>query len=320
MPTSGSYDYSRTAGQIINAALRKLGISSEGEDPSAKQLTDAMEDLNLLVKSWPANGIDLWRYEELTVFTEADKLIYSIGATGDKASFNAFKTEIATAASSTDLTITVDSDDNITNGDVIGIELDDGTLQWTTVNGVPAADVVTITDALTDDVAVDNHVYNYTSIAQRPLRIYDGRVKLGSDSEIPLRQLSRSDYKDLPSKESTGTPTQYFYNPLLTNGKLTVWPVSDSVQHRLLFSAQRQLQDLDATTDNLDFPQEWLKAIIWNLAVDMAPDYNIPTIDPATYDRLEARAQKYLDDVEDFDIENVSFQFAPAYEDYGGGE
>lgn len=307
--------------------MRKLGILAEGEVASADQATDALEDLNLLVKSWPANGIDLWRYKDLTVFIDvpasSDTLnpqFYKIGATGDEATFDSFKTEIATAASSGASTITVDDDDDITNGDNIGIELDDGTLQWTTVNGVPSSNVVTLTATLTDDVAVDNHVYSYTNIAQRPLRLYDGRLKINDGNEIPIVQISRGTYKSLPTKTTVGKPTQYYYDPQLDNGKLFIWPTSDSVKDTLLFSAQRQIADLDNASDNLDFPQEWLKAIIWSLAVDMAYDYQIPTTNPQHFQSLEARAAKYLEDVENFDVENVSINFMPSDEDVEGWE
>lgn len=320
MATSNSFDFNRTAGDIINAALRKLGILAEGEVASADQATDALEDLNLLVKSWPANGIDLWRYEELTVFTVKDKQSYLLGATGDEATFDSFKTEIATAASSGASTITVDSATNIPNGDNIGIELDDGTLQWTTVNGTPVGNVVTLTATLNAASAIDSHVYNYTNIAQRPTRLYNGRIKINDGNEIPIVQISRSSYMALPTKDTTSRPNQFYYDPQLDNGKLFVWPTSDSVKDTMLFSAQRQLQDLDELTNNLDFPQEWLKAIVWNLAVDMAYDYNLPTTDPALFQGLERRAEKYKEDVENFDVENVSINFMPSDEDVEGWE
>lgn len=320
MAVSNSFNFTRTAGQVIKDALRKCGLVAEGEEPSSGQLADGLVDLNLLVKSWPANGIDLWRYEELTVFTVVDKQSYNIGATGNEATFDAFKTEMATAAANGASTITVDSAKDITNGDFIGIELDNGTLQWTTVNGVPAANVVTLTNVLTDSAGIDNHVYNYTTIAQRPMRLYDGRLLQDNANEIPIVQISRGSYKALPIKDSSGSTSQFYYDPQLDNGKLFIWPTSDSVKDRLLFSAQRQLQDLDISTDNLDFPQEWLKAIIWNLAVDMAFDYNLPTIEPQFFQSLERRAAQYLEDVENFDVENVSINFMPSDEDVEGWE
>lgn len=312
MATSGSYNFTMTASDIIHAAFRKIGILAEGEELSTQQSTDALEDLNLLIKSWPARGIDLWRYEDLTVFLNTTSQSYSIGATGDKASFAAYKTELAAAGAASDSTITVDSDDNISNGDVIGIELDDGTIQWTTVNGAPASDVVTLTASLTGAAALDNHVYNYTSIAQRPLRLYDGRLVLADGNEIQLFPLSREEYMGLTTKSTSGKPTQYYYDPKLDNGKLYIWPVSESVQYYMKFSAQRQLQDIDSLTDNLDFPQEWLRAIVFNLAADIAFDYAVIDTNSAQYQTIERKAKELLEEVDDFDVENATIKFEPS--------
>lgn len=311
MTTSNSYDFSITAGEVVTSAARKLGIVAEGEELSTAAMADGLLDLNLLIKSFPVKGIDLWRYEELTVFLDTSSQSYLIGSTGDKASFNAYKTEIAAAASSGDSIITVDSDDNITNGDVIGIELTDGTIQWTTGNGVPAANVVTLTAVLTGATTIGNHVYNYTTIAQRPERIYDGRLKLYNDSEINLTSLSLSDYNKITTKSNASIPTSYCYVPLLDNGKLYVWGVNDNVRNRLVFAAQRQLQDIDAPTNTLEFPQIFLKAIIYNLAVDMAFDYSMIDINSRHYEALKQRADEFLVDAEDFDIENTSVTFSP---------
>lgn len=320
MATSGSVNFTRTAGQIIAIALRKAGLLAEGEVASADQSTDALEDLNLMVKAWPAKGINLWREEELVVYTVVDKQSYLIGSTGDESAFTNLKTELASDASSGASTITVDSDDDITNGDVIGVELDSGAIQWTTVNGVPSSDVVTLTATLTGDAGTDNHVYNYTTIASRPLRLDNGRLKINDSSEIPMVQISRNSYMNLPTKTSSGSATQYYYDPQLDNGKLFIWPTISTVKNRLFFTAHRQIEDLDATTNNLDFPQEWLRAIAWNLAVDIAFDYSVQRDNAPLYEKLEARAALYLEEVENFDIENVSVNFMPSDEDVEGWE
>ena len=59
----------------------------------------------------------------------------------------------------------------MSDADNIGIELDDGTIQWTTINGAPAGSTVTLTDALTDDVASGNAVYVYTAKTNRPMKL-----------------------------------------------------------------------------------------------------------------------------------------------------
>lgn len=65
------------------------------------------------------------------------------------------------AASNTDTTITVTDGTKWTSGDNIAVLQDDNTLHWTTVNSAPAGNVVTLTDALTDDVASGRWVTGY---------------------------------------------------------------------------------------------------------------------------------------------------------------
>jgi hypothetical protein len=226
-----------------------------------------------MVKAWQSEGIGLWKNVEASLFQSYEGNSYDIGPTGDHCSALAYKTEIASVASSGASTITVDSDDNITNGDYIGIELDDKSLQWTTVNGVPAANVVTLTDALTDDVAVNNHVYNYTNKIQRPIEIVEARGVSPAAYDNPLIIASRDEYMRLSNKTSKSSPTQVYYDPIRTNGKMYVWPACNDVQEYIKFTARILIEDFDTATDDPDFPQEWLMALSWNLAVLVAPKF-----------------------------------------------
>jgi len=68
-------------------------------------------------------------------------------------------TTLAVAGVIGDLTITVASATSISDEDSIGIGLDDGTVQWTTVNGDPVGALVTLTGSLIDEAAIGNTVY-----------------------------------------------------------------------------------------------------------------------------------------------------------------
>ena len=151
MSTSNSHDYNLTGTLIIREALELIGAVGAGDVVSAEDQSTCLRSLNMMVKAWQNEGIGLWKTVEASLFPSYQGYSYSIGPTGDHCSTGGYKTEIATAAASGANTITVDTDENMTDGDYIGIELDDGTLQWTTINGAPAADVVTLTAALTND-------------------------------------------------------------------------------------------------------------------------------------------------------------------------
>lgn len=310
MAVSGSYDITRNRDEIINDAFDILGLKSAGMALTAQEVADASVMLNRFIKKIPSKGISLWRYQDIVVFLTDDKQSYLIGPTGDHASAAYVKTEIKTAASNGSSSVEVDSITGISASDNIGVVLDDGTIDWDTVNGAPSGTTVPLTATLGGAAAVNNHVYIYTSIAQRPLRILDARIKINDGDETPVNMISREEYFDLPTKGSTGNASQFYYNPTTTNGTLYLWPTSTAVEDTVHLTAQRQLQDLDSATDNLDFPQEWEEAITYGLAKRLLTSYGTG-ISPEDKAAIRADAEEYFQDVLDFDQEISSIQFVP---------
>uniref|UniRef100_A0A6M3J3D4 Putative tail protein n=1 Tax=viral metagenome TaxID=1070528 RepID=A0A6M3J3D4_9ZZZZ len=306
MATSGSYDFSVNCQEIIKGALRLIGAIATGETPSAAELSDGKEALNMMIKAWQAEGIGLWLNREATLFLEYAERSYNLGPTGDHCSVAVVKTEMKVAAASGAGTIDVDSITGISDGDYVGIELDDGTLQWTTVNGAPAGDTVTLTAGLTDDAAVDNHVYTYTSKIPRPIEVIEARRVYADDTEVPLQDVSRAEYMALSNKTSAGPPIQVYYDPQLTNGVLYVWQACDDVQERIRMTVKLPVEDFDANTDDADFPPEWLRALKFNLAVEIAPEYGK---EPSN--TVIVKAAETKDAVSGFDREQTSVFFLP---------
>ena len=308
MATSNSYDFNLDRDAIITEAYSLIGAVAIGTTPSPAQLTGGGQSLNLMLKGWQAVGFGLWLRKEVTLHLGYGTTSYLLGPSGDNASETAIKTEMKVAASSTDLTIDVDSITGMTDGDYIGVELDDGTLQWTTINGTPSGNTVTIAAALTDDVAIDNHVYTYTTKIQRPLSIIEARIIDASDIEIPVEIVSRDIYMALPTKTTTGYINQIYYDPQLTNGVLYTWPACDNVQRRIKMTVKKPIMDFDATDDDGEFPQEWFEAVTTNLAIRLGIKNGIP-IDP----ELKALATESKWMLMSFDDEKESMFLQPKY-------
>lgn len=302
MALSGSYDFKVNCQEIIKGAFRTLGVIT----PTAAEIKDGREALNLLTKSWQAEGIGLWLNKELTLFLEYGEKQYSLGPSADHATLSYMKTEIAAAAAAAAGTIDVDSITGISDGDYIGIELDDGTLQWTTVNGAPSGSTITLTANLTDSAAVDNHVYTYTTRSQRPLAVLEVRRVMADGKEVPITVGSRLEYMALSDKTSTGPPIQVYYDPQLTNGQLYVWQACDDVQELIKMTVQYPIQDFDANTNDADFPQEQMRALKFNLALDLALEYDK---EPTAF--LIAIAESTKNAIKGFDQEDTSVFFQP---------
>jgi len=77
--TSNSTNFIVTRDDIIKGALRLCGALALGETPSASQLSEAGETLNMLVKAWQADGMALWARGEYTLPLTLDTKSYTIG-------------------------------------------------------------------------------------------------------------------------------------------------------------------------------------------------------------------------------------------------
>lgn len=305
MATSGSINYNLTRNDIITEALELAGVVDIGATIEARYITTCARTLEILIKGWQSEGVYFWKSRDFVVFPQYQTASFDLGSTGDHACLysDLIKTEIATAADSSDSTIDVDDDTGIADGDAIGIELDGGTIQWTTVNGTPSSDTITLTTALTDDVAVDNHVYTYTTILNRPLWINEhGRLYRNDNSESPFTLTSRNEYNDISIKSTDGVPNQGWYDPQLTNGKLYIWPRNSDVKDYLILTGKFTIEDFDAATNDAEFPQEWYLALTWQLAVHIAPKFLKRSLDA----NFINRADLYLNAVATFDKDDSS--------------
>ena len=145
-------------------------------------------------------------------------------------------------------------------GDPIGIELDDGTIQWTNI-GAALSTTITLITTLTDSVAVDNHVYSYTVKTPRPLELIEARLHDSSDRERPLTMVSRDEYMRLSNKTSTGQANQIYYDSQTVEGIMNIWPACKSVKEYIKFTARLPIQNLETLTNDFEISAEWLSLI-----------------------------------------------------------
>jgi len=90
---------------------------------------------------------------------------------------------------------------------------------------------------------------------------------------------------------------------------LYVWPVCSDGNDWLKMTVKTPVDDLDQITDNAQFPKEWLEAIIYNLAIRLAPEYGvIPLPD------VKEMALVYKEMAVRFDRGTLPVQFVPAVE------
>lgn len=83
MTTSGTYAFDVTRDQVIDAALRTLGVLSAGESPTTEDRTNCAFALNLILKNLPIETWLLWCYVDIAIPLVTSTESYTIGPTGD---------------------------------------------------------------------------------------------------------------------------------------------------------------------------------------------------------------------------------------------
>ena len=313
MARSGSVDFTITASDIIRKALALVADRAAEIPLTNSEITDGLQSLNIMVKAFQGQGLHLWKRDEGILFLDKGVSSYPLGPQGAEATLESdfINTELSVAAVITATTLTVDSTTGMLALDFIGIELDDNTRQWTTIVSVDSSTTLTITAALTGAAAIDSTIFTFTKILERPLRVESSRrATIGNDEEIELNKWSRQQYFSQVNKASQGVPTNFYYTPSLDNGEMFIWQTASNVRQLLRFTFERTIEDFDSTANNPDFPIEWSRALIWNLAADIGPEYKTPELD---MNRIERKAAEYLDNMLGWDEEMTSINIQPSF-------
>lgn len=291
MPTSGTTTYSLVTSQIINKALLLLGVVGEGESVPGETYTNCLDFLNLMVKDWETKSIYVFTETEGTLFLNLNQYSYVLGGanvtSGGTAAYastgsSEIETQLTASYVATNTTFAVNSTTGMTALDYIGIVLDSGAIYWSTISSVPTSTSVIIAGSLPSAATSGNYLYTYTTQIGRPLELDNVRIRKsgGTDSvlqpyitDFKMNKLSRSAYLDQVNRGSLGTPIQWYLDRQSNTSVLYTFPTNNSIQNKIKFTYRRIIQDFTNPTDTADFPQEWLKAIIYNLAVEVAPIY-----------------------------------------------
>jgi len=226
MTTSSTYSYQLTRNQIIESALRKLGVLAEGQTPSTQNYSDGMMALNTVISQLRAVGMPLWARSEHT-FT-------------------------------------------------------------------PTTGTYTIGTGMTLDTPF-------------PVKLLQA-IRTENNAKIPMEVISRQEYNQLPTSNSD-SPLKVNYQPFINYGTISFWPTptsSNTATVTLVY--QRPFQYFTSSAETMDFPEEWYSALIYNLAVRLAPEWGVPLPDRQL---LMQEAKMYTEDALMVGQEDASFFISP---------
>lgn len=283
MASSGDYSFNPNTYSIITGALRLIGAIQTAETPPAEEYEDAMAALNGLITHFQATGIHVWSEEEVTLFLQPGAGYYEIGyGSPDHCCLsNAWgQTTLPFGAAAGATSITVADASFITGGNHVGTIRDSGALFWTQASANPTGNVVPLAQGLPGAAAPGSIVVSYAQPMVRPLRVPAARrYRLSPDGhgiETPMGVMARLDYANIPNKQNQGVPTAFFFDPELGRAIMKIWPTPSTSLEAVKFTAQRPLQNFTTQRDTADIPVEWISCLRFNLAVELAPEYDVP--------------------------------------------
>tara|TARA_X000001388_G_C2183905_1_gene104738 strand:+ start:111 stop:779 length:669 start_codon:yes stop_codon:yes gene_type:complete len=173
-----------------------------------------------------------------------------------------------------------------------------------------------------------NRGLNQWTIEQRTqaLTASDGEYSLGTDvidvlslvvrrssTDFNMTRISRTEFLSIPSKTTTGRPTQYFVDRQVTPN-LKIWPLPENSTDVIHYDALTRIQDADTMQNTMEVPFRFYPCLAAGLAyyisLKRAPE-RIQIL-KATYEEEFARAMSE-------DRDRSSFSVAPSLDYYRVG-
>lgn len=227
MATSGSTDFSLTAREVVDFALKKLRVVDSGRVAGATDAATAQRELNLMLKGWQ-------KYQSLWRLTE-------------------------------------------------------GTVTLTTAN-------------------------SYT-LSPAPVRVLSVRYIGTSTNSLPMEELSRDEYFDLPNRTNTGFPHSYYVDRQRSASTLYIWqPLASVTTETIAYTYQRKFEDIDSLDNDIDVRTEWLETVGYNLAYRLGPDFG--RVNSIAFKEIKEQAIVLKEEMLDDDREDF-VRMVPTYNEQG---
>ena len=138
---------------------------------------------------------------------------------------------------------------------------------------------------------------------------------VGQPFDTPIDQLSIQEYEQYGAKQSSGIVNSMLYRPLDDNQSLgissyiLVYPTPADNTRSLRMICLTELNDVNVGTDPLDFPQECYIALSWNLASEIAFEYQTPLDRFAVIERRAEMTKQAMEDWSQENTDSIRFMY-----------
>lgn len=137
----------------------------------------------------------------------------------------------------------------------------------------------------------------------RPLEIVQAWI-VDNNISYPVTIITNEQYNNIVNKAVTGNwPDRLNYTASLTTGTALVWPVPNA-SRTMKLDVRTPLGTFAATSDTVTLPPGWERALAYNLAMELAPEYQTQT--PPEVVRIAASSKAALKDANSIQINGAA--------------
>jgi len=79
MALTASTNFTINRDDLIKASLRLIGVGSVDEDPTTDEIEQAVTSLNIMLKAWQTDGLQLWQIKNYSLTPVASQVQYTLG-------------------------------------------------------------------------------------------------------------------------------------------------------------------------------------------------------------------------------------------------
>jgi hypothetical protein len=313
MATSGTV--ARTVldtGVLLEHAMRRCGIPASMQTPESVEI--GKQNLYLLLLNLANRGINLWCVEKDLIGVATGKANYTL-PDGTIRLLNVLYSS-STRVSGTD---TVAADSVTTEltfatkvvrygfkptssvAATITLDYSDDGASWTTAQTLDSQTWVGGSWYWFDlDPAPTATYWRITSSAAFSLTEF---YLASAISDLPMTQFNRDEYAQQTNKTFQQRPcTNYYFDKTLTPS-ITLWPLPNNNYDQLSVWRHRFVQDVGTLTQQIEVPQQWMEAIIWQLSARLV--YEIPGVDSERRREVIQAAQAFMLEAELGETDNA---------------
>ena len=252
MAVSGSIDFEPDVAEYVEEAFERCGlIVSTGYD-----LKTARRSLNLLFADWANRGLNRWTIEQVSLPLVTGIADYPAGILNlIVGTVNAFVEGENITGVTSGATASITS---ATSATVFAITIPSGTfVAGETIVGETSGASTTVTSA------VDfSNVRSTIDILSAVIRQNNGRA---NQSDISISRISRDTFINIPSKNTTARPSQFYIDRQITP-IVKLWGTPDALTYTLVFDRLVRIDDADNPQNTVDVPFRFYPCLAAGLA------------------------------------------------------